>query len=214
MPDDYPVELLLTGDAQAGTAWFNGAGRCSTCHSPTGDLAGIAGKYRPVELQARFMMPRATKPRMAMVTLSSGERVTGESCSNTYEVSVRTSDGKTQTWPADSVRVDVTDPLQAHRDLLPKYTDAAMHNMFVYLWNSNEARHEERPDADAVSVGRPRGQRGKGPGSRSGHHLEPRRDMADAAGRLHVPPNSPLMQINQTNVSRLTQAWTSPPAWQ
>ena len=135
MPADYPVELLLTGNAQAGQAWFNGAGKCSTCHSITGDLAGIAGKYRPVELQARFMMPRTTKPRMATVTLSSGQRVTGELVLvNTYDVSVRTADGKTQTWPADSVKLDVTDPLQAHRDLLAKYTDADMHNMFAYLW--------------------------------------------------------------------------------
>jgi cytochrome c oxidase cbb3-type subunit 3 len=135
MPADYPVTLLLTGNAQAGRAWFNGAGTCSTCHSITGDLAGIAGKYSPVDLQARFMMPRTTKPKTATVTLSSGERVTGVLLGlNTYDVSVRTADGKTQSWPADSVRVDVTDPLQAHRDLLAKYTDADMHNMFAYLW--------------------------------------------------------------------------------
>jgi cytochrome c oxidase cbb3-type subunit III len=135
MPADYPVTLLLTGNAEAGRAWFDGAGTCSTCHSITGDLAGIAGKYSPVDLQARFMMPRTTKPKTATVTLSSGERVTGVLLAqNTYDVSVRTADGKTQSWPADSVRVDVTDPLQAHRDLLPKYTDADMHNMFAYLW--------------------------------------------------------------------------------
>lgn len=135
MPADYPVEMLLTGNAEAGRAWFNGAGTCSTCHSPTGDLAGVAGKYRPVELQARFMMPRATKPKMATVTLASGARVTGELVLvNTYEVSVRTPDGKTETWPADRVKLEVTDPLQAHRDLLPTYTDADMHNMFAYLW--------------------------------------------------------------------------------
>jgi cytochrome c oxidase cbb3-type subunit 3 len=135
MPDDYPATLLLTGNAQAGKAWFNGAGTCSTCHSITGDLAGIAGKYSPVDLQARFMMPRTKKPKTATVTLSSGERVTGVLLVlNTYDVSVRTSDGKTQSWPADSVRVDVTDPLQAHRELLPKYTDANMHDMFAYLW--------------------------------------------------------------------------------
>lgn len=135
MPADYPVKLLLTGNAQAGRAWFNGAGKCSTCHSPTGDLAGIAGKYSAIELQTRFMMPRTTKPKTATVTLSSGERVTGEFLvQNTYDVSVRTADGKTQSWPADTVKVDVTDPLQAHRDLLPKYTDADMHNMFAYLW--------------------------------------------------------------------------------
>jgi cytochrome c oxidase cbb3-type subunit 3 len=101
----------------------------------TGDLAGIAGKYSPIELQTRFMMPRTTKPRMATVTLASGQRVTGELVLvNTYDLSVRMPDGKTQTWPADSVKLEVTDPLQAHRDLLPKYTDADMHNVFAYLW--------------------------------------------------------------------------------
>lgn len=134
-PADYPVKLLLTGNARAGKAFFNGAGRCASCHSTTGDLAGIAGKYGPIDLQARFMMPRTTKPKMAAVTLSSGQRVTGELVLvNTYDVSVRMADGKTQTWPADSVKLDVTDPLAAHRDLLAKYTDADMHNMFAYLW--------------------------------------------------------------------------------
>jgi len=135
MPADYPVRLLLTGNAQAGKAWFNGAGGCSACHSATGDLAGIAGRYSPVELQARFMMPRTTKPKTAVVTLPSGERVTGDLVLlNTYDLTIRTADGKTQTWPADSVKVEVTDPLKAHRDLLEKYTDADMHNMFAYLW--------------------------------------------------------------------------------
>jgi cytochrome c oxidase cbb3-type subunit 3 len=135
MPADYPVKHLLTGNAQDGRAWFNGAGTCSTCHSVTGDLAGIADKYSPVELQTRFMMPRTTKPKMATVTLASGQRVTGALLVlNTFDVSVRTADGQTQNWSAESVQVDVTDPLQAHRDLLPKYTDADMHNMFAYLW--------------------------------------------------------------------------------
>jgi cytochrome c oxidase cbb3-type subunit 3 len=81
------------------------------------------------------MMPRTTKPRMATVTLASGQSVTGELLvQNTYDVSVRTADGKTQSWAADEVKIDVTDPLQGHRDLLPKYTDADMHNMFAYLW--------------------------------------------------------------------------------
>jgi cytochrome c oxidase cbb3-type subunit 3 len=135
VPQDYPVKLLLTGNAQAGRAWFNGAGTCSTCHSPTGDLAGIARKYSPIDLQARFMMPRSAKPKTATVTLPSGERITGDLVVlNTYDVSVRAADGKIQSWAAGSVKVDVTDPLAAHRDLLAKYTDADMHNMFAYLW--------------------------------------------------------------------------------
>jgi cytochrome c oxidase cbb3-type subunit 3 len=45
VPSDYPVEKLLTGNAAAGKAYFSGAGGCNACHSPTGDLAGVATKY-------------------------------------------------------------------------------------------------------------------------------------------------------------------------
>ncbi len=33
---------VLTGNVEAGRTYFNGAGKCNTCHSPTGDLRGIA----------------------------------------------------------------------------------------------------------------------------------------------------------------------------
>jgi cytochrome c oxidase cbb3-type subunit 3 len=38
-------DKLLTGNSHAGEAFFKGVGGCSSCHSPTGDLAGIAQKY-------------------------------------------------------------------------------------------------------------------------------------------------------------------------
>ena len=41
----YQLKRLLTGNVEAGKRYFNGAGKCSTCHSPMKDLAGIAGKY-------------------------------------------------------------------------------------------------------------------------------------------------------------------------
>jgi hypothetical protein len=49
------------------------------------------------------------------------------------DVSVKTADGKTQTWSAERVKLEVTDPLAAHRDLLAKYTDADIHNLTAYL---------------------------------------------------------------------------------
>ena len=55
---DYPIERLLTGNADAGRAYFNGAGKCASCHSPTGDLAGIARKYAPLYLEERILAPR------------------------------------------------------------------------------------------------------------------------------------------------------------
>src|SRR5262249_18819695 len=34
----YKILDIVVGDAKAGEAYFNGAGRCATCHSPSGDL--------------------------------------------------------------------------------------------------------------------------------------------------------------------------------
>src|SRR6185312_1078685 len=49
---------VLTGDPKAGEAYFNGPGKCSTCHSLTGDLAGIAKKYDPPTLQLKTVFPQ------------------------------------------------------------------------------------------------------------------------------------------------------------
>ncbi len=50
-PAGPAVELnIVVGDAAAGKAYF--AAKCSSCHSATGDLAGLAGRVSdPVELQ-------------------------------------------------------------------------------------------------------------------------------------------------------------------
>ncbi len=66
-PRDYSLKLLLTGNADAGKAFFNGEGQCNRCHSPSGDLAGIAKKYTPADLQARFLYPPDV-PKTATVT--------------------------------------------------------------------------------------------------------------------------------------------------
>lgn len=42
---NYSLAKLLVGNAEEGKAFFNGAGQCSTCHSPAGDLKGIASKF-------------------------------------------------------------------------------------------------------------------------------------------------------------------------
>ena len=80
---------VVTGDPKKGEAYFNGAGRCNTCHSATGDLAGIGRQADPISLQSRWLQPR---PRTAArwrakirpghcltvtVTLPSGETFSG-----------------------------------------------------------------------------------------------------------------------------------------
>ena len=50
------------GDRAAGEAYFNGAANCRSCHSVTGDLAGIGRKYDTATLRARILRPGPTMP--------------------------------------------------------------------------------------------------------------------------------------------------------
>ena len=55
---DVPTNIVV-GDAKAGEAFFNGSGKCNTCHSVTGDLKGIASRITdPRALQQCWLMPR------------------------------------------------------------------------------------------------------------------------------------------------------------
>src|SRR5256885_144645 len=65
----YKILDILVGDPKAGQAYFNGAGRCNSCHSPTGDLKGVGAKYEPATLQGRLLLPRG---RAAGTGASSG----------------------------------------------------------------------------------------------------------------------------------------------
>jgi cytochrome c oxidase cbb3-type subunit III len=132
-PNDIPAERLATGSVEAGKAYFNGPGGCNTCHSPTGDLAGIASKYNPPDLEVRFLYPSGT-PSTAVVTLPSGEKFEGTVLLNDgFYIAIQTKDGWYHSWPANTVKFEVRDPLAAHAALLEKYTDADMHNLFTYL---------------------------------------------------------------------------------
>ena len=131
VPGDYPLAKLLTGDAKAGQQYFNA--KCKTCHSPTGDLAGIARKYSPIDLQSRFLYPR-TQPSTVTVTPRSGRPISGTlEYLDEFDVAMRDSTGVYRSWPREGVKVDVHDPLEAHRELMKKYTDADVHNIFAYL---------------------------------------------------------------------------------
>jgi len=133
VPHDYPVEKLATGDAAAGKAYFFGAGKCSGCHSPTGDLAGVAKRYSPLNLESRFLYPRGVR-RTVTVTLPSGEKITGTlSHIDEFDVSMRDSGGWYRSWPLDQVKAEVHDPIAKHRELMYHYTDADIHNLFTYL---------------------------------------------------------------------------------
>src|SRR5580698_687275 len=92
------VSDLQTGNVEAGKAYFNGAGGCATCHSPTGDLAGIAGRYEGLQLEERMLYPRNAKSKVT-VTLPSGEKVTGTlAYLDEFTVGLRDSDDTYRSW--------------------------------------------------------------------------------------------------------------------
>jgi cytochrome c oxidase cbb3-type subunit 3 len=133
LPSAYPVEKLLTGNADAGKAFFNGAGGCSKCHSPTGDLDKVATKYSPIELEARMLYPDG-RHTTAIVTLPSGEQIKGPVAHvDDFVVSLHDASGWYRSFARDSVKVELQDPLAAHREMLGKLTQADVHNLFAYM---------------------------------------------------------------------------------
>jgi mono/diheme cytochrome c family protein len=51
-----------SGDRAAGEAYFNGTGTCRSCHSMSGDLAGIGRKYETARLRERLLRPGPSLP--------------------------------------------------------------------------------------------------------------------------------------------------------
>jgi mono/diheme cytochrome c family protein len=144
--NDYAFLNVVTGDATKGEVYFKQ--HCASCHSPKKDLAHIASKYDPVQLQARFLYPRTEwypgmpppDPRelpVATIKLPSGKTYTGVLKQiDDFQVSIVDLRGETQSWmlAEDSgISVMIQDPLKSHRDMLPRYTDADMHDILAYL---------------------------------------------------------------------------------
>lgn len=141
------VQDVVVGDAAAGKAFFNGEGKCATCHSPTGDLAGLGSRYDAASIQGRFLSPRGpgrgpdgkSRPNARQVTLTvtapSGEEVTGRIVHlDDFTVAVRDAQGDYHSWTrTSSLKVVKNDPYAVHDELLPKYTDKNMHDIVAYL---------------------------------------------------------------------------------
>lgn len=135
VPEKYPLAKLLTGNAEEGKAYFNGAGGCKGCHSPTGDLKGIAGKYPPLRLEGRMIYPRGGSSRSSVtVVLPTGERVQGPLLHlDEFTVALRDGSGWYRSFALDKVSIEVHDPLAAHRKLMDEITQEQFHDLFAYI---------------------------------------------------------------------------------
>jgi len=136
---------VITGDASAGKAYFDGEGKCATCHSVTGNLAGLAARYpEPVNLQQAMLFPSgrgrgrgapATAPVMLTVTPTGGQPVTGTLVFlDDFAAQLRDASGRLHTWTrSPSLKVVKTDPLAAHHELLDRLNDKTVHDLVMYL---------------------------------------------------------------------------------
>jgi cytochrome c oxidase cbb3-type subunit III len=149
----FQVQNVLTGDAKAGAAFFNGEGKCSGCHSPTGNLAGIGSRLQPVDIQQRFLFPGSGRggrgrgpgapppatPSATAVTVTltppSGPALSGTLLHmDDFTVSLRDASGQIRTLSrTPDLKVVKTNPLAAHRALLDTITDKNMHDVVAYL---------------------------------------------------------------------------------
>jgi cytochrome c oxidase cbb3-type subunit 3 len=146
----FQPQNVLTGDPKAGEMYFNGEGKCTTCHSPTGNLKGVGARLEPIDLQQRFLFPAAGRggrgrgrgaaapnPVVVRVTVTpaSGAAVSGALIQmDDFFVSLRRDDGTTQTFRrAPGMKVDRQDPFAYHIELLDRLTDKNMHDVVAYL---------------------------------------------------------------------------------
>jgi cytochrome c oxidase cbb3-type subunit III len=124
---------LQTGNAEAGKRYFNGAGGCATCHSPTGDLAGIASRHQGLELERQMLYPRHAKSKVT-VTVASGQTVAGTlEYLDEFTVGLVDATGSYRSWRSRDVKFKVDSPVDAHVALFDKYTDDDIHNLMAYL---------------------------------------------------------------------------------
>jgi cytochrome c oxidase cbb3-type subunit III len=141
----YKILNVVTGDAKAGEAYFNGAGKCGTCHSTTGtgDLAHIGSKMEASDLQQAFLYPGARgfseggpkSPQKATVTLPDGKTIIGTvKHQDDFYISLYDAEGNYHSMVLEkSVTVQLEDKLVFHRQMLDKYTNTQMHNLTAYL---------------------------------------------------------------------------------
>ena len=158
-PGSEPILNVLVGDAAAGEAYF--AAKCSSCHSTTGNLAGIGTRFPDAKALQNFWVsggraggrggggvgfrgagpPNNARAVTATITLPTGEKPAGEKIEgrvvryDDFLITLAFEDGSLRTVrrDGDTPKVEIRDPLEPHRALLAVYTDKDIHDVTAYL---------------------------------------------------------------------------------
>ncbi len=136
---------ILVGDAAAGEKVF--AAKCASCHSVNGDLKAFGARSTdPIALQQAWLLPSGGRggsrgiadvpPTTATVTLPSGEKFEGRLTRiDDFIVALQLPDESNRSFrrKGDTPRIEIRDPMQAHKALLRTYSDREIHDLTAYL---------------------------------------------------------------------------------
>lgn len=147
----FTVGDILVGDRAAGQAYFEGAGTCASCHNATTrNLAGIGSRLpAPVDIQQRMLFPGSggggrgrgaastggANAITVTITPQTGPSLAGVLVEQSdFFVTLRLADGTVRAVRKEpGMKVVLTNPLQAHIDLLDRITDTQIHDLVAYL---------------------------------------------------------------------------------
>jgi cytochrome c oxidase cbb3-type subunit 3 len=136
---------VLVGNAAAGQAYFQS--KCAICHSVSGDLKGIGAKFEDARmLQNTWVFGggggrggrggEGGKLSTVTVTFPNGQKFEGTLIrKDDFIVTLRLADGARRTIArdGDTPKVEVHDPNEAHKKLIPTLEDNAMHDVTAFL---------------------------------------------------------------------------------
>jgi cytochrome c oxidase cbb3-type subunit III len=151
---ETPIELnVLVGDATAGQQYFQKV--CGRCHSPSGDLRGVAARVSDARALQDLWVSGGLSGRgggrggggggrgdvemsrvQVTVTAPGSASVTGRLVRiDDFVVSIVQEDGVRRTFRREGSvpKVEINDPLEPHRRLVLELTDPDMHDVTAYL---------------------------------------------------------------------------------
>lgn len=131
----YEVKNILLGDARKGAKYV--AANCVQCHSLTGDLKGLAAKWRPVDLQRNWIMPPRTGTGRAITATVHSPQGTREGRVlqiDDFRIVLAGNSGESVVIARDAdVAVELHDPLAPHVAMVGNLADSDMINVTAYL---------------------------------------------------------------------------------
>ena len=211
------AEAKVEGDKAAGAAFFFGKGQCSGCHmahgrgTPVGpDLSNVARELTVDQLRDALLKPEARiVPGYGVVTLTlkKGGTVRGFARNRTaYEIAVQDLKGGFHAMSLEQVAA----VSEEKGSLMPaaKVTPEELQNVVAYLSGMTGVRPGAVVEQPAAKVDAPGG-------VDFARILNPKPgDWLTYNGNVSGNRYSPLDQINQKNVNKLTLQWSfSIPLW-